>query len=250
MRYNNIMGRYEKVYMPSFVRTNKQKVDGFEYVKTIDAGSSVAHILKGKDGYMMCLSYDEDVSVEVNFKEPAGFYSNNIQHLDDKAKYFNEIYYKETCSSYWGERRKWPRMVVPPKIDASKVWKVRMTGHYLINTKNGAEVHLGDNRSNIMTQTGLTAHLIYCMLRDGVEANNWCYKGTRVDNVSWDEYIRQKIETRAEKESKITFRKDGKVIRFVNLRETSKQLDISHETLRKALITREQKVNGYSISYF
>jgi hypothetical protein len=141
-------------------------------------------------------------------------------------------------------------MVVPPKIDASKVWKVRMTGHYLINTKNGAEVHLGDNRSNIMTQTGLTAHLIYCMLRDGVEANNWCYKGTRVDNVSWDEYIRQKIETRAEKESKITFRKDGKVIRFVNLRETSKQLDISHETLRKALITREQKVNGYSISYF
>ena len=64
-----------------------------------------------------------------------------------------------------------------------------MMNHYIINLKTKQEVHLAENKGDICKQYGLTIHLLNIMIRDGICGRDWCYKGTRVDGLTWDQYF-------------------------------------------------------------
>ena len=70
---------YDKIYLPVFLRFNKEKLLHYRYIKTINAGSTNAHILQGGNEYFMCLSKDEYISAEERTMEPMGFRKNSIE---------------------------------------------------------------------------------------------------------------------------------------------------------------------------
>jgi len=180
---------YDKIYLPVFLRFNKEKLMHYTFIKTINAGSTNAHILQGGNDYYMCLSKDEYISAEERTMEPMGFRKNSIEALEKLAETFIKAYKNETKSIYSSINRRTTSTVIAPKLNETEHWHIKMQNHYIINIKTKQEVHLGANKGDICTQCGLTIHLLNVILRDGICGRDWCYKGTRVDGLTWPEYF-------------------------------------------------------------
>ena len=180
---------YDKVYLPIFLRYNKTELPHYTFIKTIDAGGKNAHILQGGNDYFMCLSSDDNISAEERTMEPMGFRRNSIEPLMKLADTFSTLYKSETKSTYSVVNRRTPSTVIPPVINEAEHWSIKMMNHYIINTKTSEEVHLAGNKGDICKQYGLTIHLLNIIIRDGICGRDWCYKGTRVDGLTWEQYF-------------------------------------------------------------
>jgi hypothetical protein len=180
---------YDRLYLPVFIKYNKALLPHYTFIKTINAGSSNAHILHSSNGYYMCFSKDENVSAEQRTMEPMGFRRNSIELLIKLADAFITAYKNETKSIYSSVNRRTPSTVMAPKLNETEHWHTKMQNHYIINIKTKQEVHLGGNKGDICTMCGLTIHLLNVILRDGICGRDWCYKGTRVDGLTWDIYF-------------------------------------------------------------
>lgn len=245
---------YEKMYVPVVLRKHKQNIEHYQFIKTITAGSSFAHIVYGGGSYYMCLSKDDELSIEQKFDIPLGFRRDKIEDLEALAKVFDDLYNNENNKPFYSGRRRWHKTVDRPKFDYSLPWIDRMAGRSIINTITGKEVKLDQPRTVVMQQAGLSSHLLNCVVGEGTEIRNWCYKGKRLDGQTWEEYIKNRDENEANKintnqYSKISFRKGHIVFYYKALRETSVNVGVSYETLRKALIAKENNINGFQIIY-
>ena len=189
---------YDKIYLPVFLRFNKEKLLHYRFVKTINAGSTNAHILQGGNEYFMCLSKDEYISAEERTMEPMGFRKNSIEALEKLAETFIKAYKNETKSIYSSVNRRTASTVMAPKLNETEHWHIKMQNHYIINIKTKQEVHLGGNKGDICRQCGLTVHLLNVILRDGICGRDWCYKGNRIDRLTWAEYFLQNVDSQSQ----------------------------------------------------
>jgi hypothetical protein len=180
---------YDKIYIPVFLKYNKAELPHYRFIKTINAGSSNAHILQGGNEFFMCMSSDENISTEQLTMEPMGFRRRSIDELQKLADVLCRLYKSERKSIYSIVNRRTISTVVAPILNEAEHWNTKMMNHYIINTKTKEEVHLCGNKGDICKQCGLTIHLLNVILRDGICGRDWCYKGTRVDGLTWPEYF-------------------------------------------------------------
>lgn len=246
MFYSNTTA-YQKLVMPVFLRKHKEEVDGYTFIKTILCGSSNAHILKGNDDYYMCVSRNDHIAVEEDQNYPVGYKRSSLIELENMAESYNKLYNKENKNA-WAGRRKWKKVVERPKYDYSLPWNERMKEKTIINILTKEEIDLSLPRLEIMKKTGLSSHLLNTITLDGNEVRGWCYKGKRLDNQSWEDFLNNQTNQISEYNG-IHFVKDGNKIPYITLRDTSQQIGISYETLRKAIVARDEEVNGYKIIY-
>lgn len=245
---------YEKMYVPVVLRKHKQQIEHYEFIKTITAGSSFGHIVYGGGSYYMCMSKDEELPIEEKFDIPLGFRRDKIEDLEALAKVFDDLYNDENNKPFFSGRRRWQKTVDRPKFDYSLPWTERMKGRSIIHTLTGKEIKLDQPRTLIMEEAGLTSHLLNCVVGEGTEIRNWCYKGNRLDGQSWEDYIKNKGNNETKKTnlnqySKISFRKGHIVVYYNTLRQTCVDIGVSYETLRKALVSKQSSVNGFEIIY-
>ena len=180
---------YKRVYIPSFLKFHKSELMHYKFIKTIDAGSSMGHIIQGGNEYYMCLSQDDNIRVEQLTMEPMGFRRSSITQLESLADVFNVAMQSEVERTYNSTSRGHPKVVIPPDLNMSLDWCQRMNNHYIINVINQQEVHMAAVKGDIAAQCGLSIHLLNGIIRDGIQAKNWCYKGRRIDGFSWPEYF-------------------------------------------------------------
>lgn len=246
--YNN---RYERVYIPTILTFNKQDVPNYSFVKTIDAGSSLGHILFNEkhNQYFMCLRQNDNISVEEKTMEPLGFKRSNISDLETLAEKFNKSKERERRYVFRGERRKWKQVVEPMRENPHLNWNERVKGKFIINTITGQEISLEGTRSQISKQTGLNNELVSCLVREGIEAKHWAYKGKRLDGATWEEYLEdpQKYNPKNNNYFNIVFKRGSEAFYFESLRTTSARMNVSHELLRQAIISNLPSINGYDI---
>jgi hypothetical protein len=271
MLVNNDPNKYERVYIPKFLHVEYDEVEHYEYIKTVQAGSSVGHILMGGGDYFLCLSKNTKVRLEERTMEPMGFRMKTVEEADSMAEMFTKAFNADmrAYKGYNGASRKWDNVVEVPTIDWSLPWHVRMRTYNIINIETGKEVSLGLSKPEISKQTGLTYHLINVIVKHGVEAGvheMWALKGKRLDGLTWEQYFKGEVPTvpyiqpdgqsNAKEHYKtrnalknITFEKDGDSFTYTTLRETSKIINTSHETLRKLLLARAEQIKGFKVSY-
>jgi len=234
--------------MPKFLPKNKNEIEHYSFIKTIDAGSSKGHIFLAANEYIMSLSKTDNVKVEERSLEPVGFRRENIQELETLANKFQEAYIEENKIIQVNTTLKYKRVVKPPVLKPYLWWTERMKDKYLINLVTGEEIDLSLVRREIINKANITNHLLDCIIRDGLEANNWTYKGERLDGKSWEEYFNGKTHYKTNFEYVGTyFIKDNKKIPYRTLRSTAFEMGISHETLRLALKNNQSEVFGYKI---
>lgn len=242
------LSRYEKVYIPEMLEVKKNSLEHYEFIKTIRAGSGFGHILHCGDDFIMCLRRDDKVCVEKRIMEPLGFKRKTIEELEDMAETFNIAYDQEKKRMFSADSKKYVKIVKPIPFDTSVLWHIRMQGKYLINTITGSEIHLGKLKKYVVAETGLNTHLLYSIIKQGVEIRNWCLKGERLDGKTWDEYFDENKHARSNPEYyNIYFERDNITVHLRSLRQAAKDLDVSHETLRRALIEKYDTINGYKI---
>ena len=246
--YNN---RYERIYIPTILTFNKEKVPNYSFIKTIEAGSSFGHILFNEkyNEYFMCLRKNDNISVEEKTMEPLGFKRHNLSDLETLAEKFNKLKEKERRYIFRGERRKWKQVVEPMRENMHLHWNERMKGKFIINTITGQEISLEATRNEISKQTGLNNELISCLVREGIEAKHWAYKGKRLDGATWEQYLEnpEKYNPKNNDYFNIIFKKSNEAFRFESLRITSARINVSHELLRQAIINNLPSINGYEI---
>lgn len=238
--------RYEKVYIPVVLRINKYRVEHYTYLDTIKAGNSTAHILFGGGIYYMCISRDDNVSVEEKTMEPIGFRNEKLEQLKLLADKFNGARRSDYGDIIDTHRRKWKKVVHPMRCDGNLTWWQRMQNQYIINTINGQEIPLAQRRKDLSAKINISESLISAMFRQGVEIKHWCYKGKRLDGLSWEEYFSGKRNDEFF-HTNLLFKKGDEEIYYETLRETGKNIGVSHQTLRMALINNLDTINGYSI---
>ncbi len=248
MLYFDRSSRYEKIYMPKFLPKNKNEVEHYEFIKTVNAGSSKGHIFLGANEYIMSLSKSDNIKVEERSLEPVGFRRKTIEELEILANKFQDTFDQERKIKQINSSSKYSRVVKPPVLKQHLFWTDRMVDKYLINVVTGEEIHLAIVRRDIINKANITNHLLDCIIRDGLEANNWTYKGERLDGKSWEEYFKAKSHYKTNFEYVGTyFTKDNKKIPYKTLRSTAFEMGISHETLRLALKNNQSEVFGYKI---
>lgn len=249
METNDSYIKYEKVFIPEVTKIQKDKLENYNFVETIQAGGSFGHILQGGNYYYMCLSKDDTIRIELRINEPLGFKRENVQDLYDMASSFEKAYATDKTKAYNYNRRKYERVVNTPVWDTGMLWYHRMHNKYLINTVTGKEISLCQQRQNIFDITGLTNHTLNCILNTGVEAKNWCYKGDRIDKQTWQQFFENKKNHYKTNEEYLhtCFKKDNSIIYFVNLRTTAIDLGVSPEFLRQSLLQNATVIAGYSV---
>lgn len=188
----------ERVYIPVILKFPKDGLEHYKYIKTIDAGSSMGHILQAGDCYYMCLSADDTIRVEERIMEPFGFRRNTIQELVELADIFNEAYRKEIEKQPRANQKMHPKTTVPPNLNMSVGWMTRVEGCKLINIKTLQTVSLEQTKAEITRQTGLSVHLLNVILREGIMAKDWCFYGQRLDGFSWEEYHAHVVQANQE----------------------------------------------------
>jgi hypothetical protein len=109
--------------------------------------------------------------------------------LEALAETFNKMQLDNAKRSYNSINRKHPKVVVPPVIDNRVEWQTRMDGHYIINVITKQEIHLSGIKCEIVKQCGITIHLLNVIIHDGIVGKDWCYKGKRLDGLSWEQYF-------------------------------------------------------------
>lgn len=241
--------KYEKVFIPEIVKIQKDKLDDYSFIKTIEAGSCFAHILQGGNYYYLCLSKDDTIRVELRINEPLGFKRQKEEELYEMAEKFNKAYKVDKTKGYGHRKRKYERVVSTPVWDTGMLWVHRMYNKHLINTITGQHIDLSQHREEIFKATGLSNHTLNLILNTGIESKNWCYKGERLDGQSWDDYFKNKSSHYKTNDEYIRtcFTKDNIIIYFSNLRNTAMDLAVSPEFLRQALIQNEESIVGYKI---
>jgi hypothetical protein len=180
---------YNKVYIPTILKINKKELQHYDYVETVQAGVSTAHIIKGADEYFLCISKNDNISVEERIMEPIGFRRKSIQELKSICDIFNLAYDKEKNKPRRRVTSKYPTIIVPPKIDHSLEWREKFAGHKIVNIITKETYDLSMPKIEIMKHTSLTSHLLDSIIYSGSLAKNWCYYGERLDKLTWDEYF-------------------------------------------------------------
>lgn len=249
--FDFINNRYERVYIPNILTFHKEKVPNYKFIKTINAGSSLGHILfyEKDNNYILCLRQNDDISIEEKTMEPFGFKRKELSELEVLAEKFNRAKEKERRYIFRGERRKWKQVVEPMRENLHLHWNERMKGKFIINTITGQEISLAATRNQISKQTGLNNELVSCLVRDGIEAKHWAYKGKRLDGASWEEYLEnpEKYNPKNNDYFGIILKRGNEAFRFQSLRITSARINVSHELLRLAIINNQPTINGYEI---
>lgn len=182
--------KYEHQYIPNILRIDKCEFPHHQYIKTIDAGEGRAHILQGPNDYFLCLSKNECVSTEERIMKPLGFRRDSIEKLQAIADKFNTA--KEIKLSKNRPVRLNPlyrKVVEIPTFDITQPWQDRMQNHFLINVETKEEMDLSQYKNDISKKCNITLHLLTCILNFGIVGKNWCYKGNRVDKMTWEEYF-------------------------------------------------------------
>jgi len=241
--------KYEKVFIPEIIKVHKDKLENYNFLKTISAGDGSGHILQGGNYFYMCLSKDDTIRIESKVNEPLGFKRSDINDLYLMASKFDKAYEVDKKRKYNTNSRKFKRIVTVPVWDTSLLWQDRMHNEYIINTVTGENIHLLDGRKHVFDKTGLSNHTLSIILTTGVESKNWCYKGQRLDGQSWDDFFKNKAKHYKSNDEYIhtIFKNDKSVIYFVNLKTTGIDLGVSAEYLRQALIDKKTKINNYEI---
>lgn len=272
MLVNNDPNKYERIYLPKMLSIPKRELEHYTFIKTIPAGSGIAHILRGGNDFFLCIRSKKDdfIRVEERLMEPLGFRRSSIEALEEIAARFDKVYNDDLRSykGYNGASRKWDNAVkIPSTIMWDEPWHIRMRGYFIINTITGEEVSLGLSKAEISSRTRLTSHLINVIVKNGVEAGvhgMWAFKGERLDGLTWEQFFNKDIpKPPVERKMKhpiihykvrealrgITFVKENITIKFSTLRQTSQDVGISHETLRKLLMAKADTVKGFKIVY-
>lgn len=249
IKYSN--DKYQKVFIPEFITVHKEKLDGYKYIKTIDAGSNSGHILFGEGLYFMCMRKDDYIKVDKGIMEPIGFRRKDIAELERLAATFVSARDRRPIRFDRKEsRRKYQLVTVPMHFQTEIRWHIRMEGYFLINNTTGQEIHLGGkSKVDVANEIGVTTHQIDSMISDGIEAHNWCFKGTRLDGLTWEEYFtpRQHHKSRADFNCVKFVGPEGHEVNFLSIRKTAARLGVNYECLRMALINRKDKIGQYTI---
>lgn len=180
---------YERIYVPVFLKYNKAQLPHYNFIKTISAGDTNGHIIQGGNYYFMCLSRDDNISAEEKTMEPMGYRRRSIDELQSLADVFCAAYASETTRGYNSINRRHPKAVVPPVLNMRLEWHERMKNHYIINVSTKQQFHLAESKTQVAAQCKLTIHLLNVIIRDGSMAKNWCYKGQRLDGLTWEQYF-------------------------------------------------------------
>ena len=246
---NTFYIKYEKVFIPEIIRIQKDKLENYTFLKTITAGASNGHILQGGNYFYMCLSKDDNITVESKVHEPIGFRRTDVNDLYIMADTFDKVYATDKSRTYNYNKRKFEKVVNVPVWDTGMLWHHRMYQKYLINTVTGEEIHLSEGRTKVFEKTGLTNHTLNSILTTGVEAKNWCYKGDRTDGQTWEQFFENKSTHYKTNQEYIhtCFKKDNSIIYFVNLRTTGTDLGVSPELLRISLVENKSEIAGYQV---
>jgi hypothetical protein len=242
--------KYEKVFIPEIIKIQKDKLDNYTFIKTISAGSSQGHILKGKDNHFMCLSKNDYITIESREKEPLGFKRSDVNELYVMAASFDKAFANDKATSCNSNKIKWQKVVAVPVWDTSVLWHHRMHNKFLINVVTKEEIDLSyKSKQKIFDITGLSNHSLTSIVFVGIQAKNWCYKGERLDGKTWEEFFENKAKNYNPDEKYIhtCFKKNNSLIYFVNLRTTALDLGVTPEFLLQALSQNRDDVVGYKI---
>jgi len=243
---------YQKIYIPTIEDVKLTELNGFTYIKTIDAGRMRGHIIKDNkfEEYTMCLSHTDTVRVDIQANRPLGYTRFNIPELEKLAQSFVRALHRDPRGNgLMIFRKNIKRFVEAPKIDATQNWHIRMYGHHLINIKTKEEVPLHISKNVICKKIGMKVSTLDTMLQTGGIIRDWCYKGDIIDGRTWDEYF---SGAKPKKEiydviNYLKFVKDEKQIDFVSLRVTANVLKTNDKKLGYAIRTNKQEINGYKI---
>jgi hypothetical protein len=244
---------YERIYLPVFTYPHKQEVAGYEFIETVKSGIKRGHILKGADGYYLCVRHDDKISFYPRLQIPMGYRRNDLEGIKKLLEKFDRAYNREMQSNYAQTVRSMPNVVTPPKLNVRLPWEEKMKGCYLINTTTGREVALYLPREKVLEETSLNKNLLETILYEGCVVKRWCLKAPRTDGKSWPDFIAEKRAHNGICKPtvlEVTFSKpDVQPFRFTTLRETSKVLGVSHEKLRLSLAGGVEFINGYKVEY-
>ena len=80
---------YQRLIVPTVIYISKDKLDNYNYIKTIRAGHGSAHIISGGNYYYICLRNDDNIAFDSETNEPFGFRRNSIQECEKLSTTFN-----------------------------------------------------------------------------------------------------------------------------------------------------------------
>jgi hypothetical protein len=186
--------KYQKVYLPTIITVPLDKLEHYVYIKTVDRGAGLGHIISGFNVYYLCLRNDKTIRVDEAIYEPMGFRRKTIEECEKLAKTFKDAYeYNKLYGKAPRERilrTNLKKVVYPADLNGSLMRNARMDGKYLINTKTAEQVHLALHMADILRATGLKNYnQVDTVVNCGYEMMDWCYMGQRIDGKTWDEHF-------------------------------------------------------------
>lgn len=202
---------YTKQYMPNILRVDKDKLEHYNFIETVDVGGGHAHILSGGGDYFLCFSKNDEISTEERLMEPLGFRRRSIDDIKALADMFYKNYHTEHKRVYVSRNRYKPQTVTEPqRLDQTILWHERMVGRYIVNLSTGKCVHLGNTeKHDICKMLNITSHALTVISFDGKEKMGWCGLLPRMDKVEWKDYFLAKgidfIDPREHPEAAIQF---------------------------------------------
>lgn len=247
-----IRSKYNKVYIPRIEDIKLSELNGFTYIKTIDAGRMQGHIIKDNkvEEYTMCLSHTDTVKVDVKANRPLGYTRFNIPDLEKLAQTFIKALQRNPRSNGLKIFRKnIKKFVEVPKFDITQNWHIRTYGHYIINIKTKEEIPLHLSKNYICKRIDMKISLFDTMLQTGGIVRDWCYKGQIIDGRTWEEYF---AGAKPKKQiydviNYLKFVKDDEEINYISLRETAYMLGTNDKKLAYVLRANKDEINGYKI---
>ncbi len=248
------MAIHEPIFIPIFIRVDKQNVPEYKFIETIEIGNRHGHVLHGCNRYFLCVSDDENVSTEHCFVHPLGYSRKTLQEIREFAKKMVErIIGTSTYANVKGFQE-YEKLTIVPKIDMTKKWHVRNEGLKLINVNSLQECNLTQHRIAVLKSTGLSNHLLGRILDHGECIYNWALKVDRLDKIPW-ERIAKKQHKRHYKQKEhyidavFTNQYTQKRYSYTTVEDTAGDLRVDREILRQALANKKTQIGNWIITH-